>query len=147
MRCCNPSRVFPINMCGCHSSRNMKSHENTNASWFRRFCCCVTTATSSRSLMCICDQESRSSEPSSAVILHREREQIRFLGSDLHDCSLTSSSSSPQLVYLFVGRASRVIAFNANSVRPSVICIQLLSMNCKSRTVPTLKSCLTYLIC
>jgi hypothetical protein len=45
------------------------------------------------------------------------RGRIRFLGSDLHDCSLASSSSSPRLVYLFVGHAPRVIAFNANFVR------------------------------
>jgi hypothetical protein len=46
-----------------------------------------------------------------------ERWWIRFLGSNLHDCSLASSSSSPWLIYLFVGRAPRVIAFNVNSVR------------------------------
>jgi hypothetical protein len=76
------------------------------------------------------------------------RGRIRFLGSDLHDCSLTSSSSSPRLVYLFVGLARRVIAFNVNFIRPIAVFIQLSSSrNHKSRTVPALKSCLTYLIC
>jgi predicted small integral membrane protein len=41
--------------------------------------------------------------------------------SDLHDYSLTSSSSSSRLIYLVVRRALRVIAFNANSIRPIVI--------------------------
>jgi hypothetical protein len=34
---------------------------------------CATKATASRSLICICDRESRSLEPSSSMILHRER--------------------------------------------------------------------------
>jgi hypothetical protein len=76
------------------------------------------------------------------------RGRIRFLGRDLHDCSLASSSSPPWLVYLFIGLVRRVIAFNANFVRPIVVFIQLSSSgNCKLRTVPALKSCLTYLIC
>jgi hypothetical protein len=77
-----------------------------------------------------------------------ERGRIRFLGSDLCDCSLALSSSSPRLVYLFVGLAQRVIAFNVNFVRPIVVFIRSSSSrNHKSRTVHTLKSCLTYLIC
>jgi hypothetical protein len=76
------------------------------------------------------------------------RGRIRFLGSDLHDCSLASSSSSPRLVYLFVCLARRIVAFNANFVRPITVFIRSLSSrNHKSRTVPALKSCLTYLIC
>jgi hypothetical protein len=64
------------------------------------------------------------------------RGRIKFLGSDLHDCSLASSCSSPRLVYLFVGRAPRVVAFNTNSVRSSGVFIQLSSSrNRKSRTV------------
>jgi hypothetical protein len=43
------------------------------------------------------------------------------LGSDLHDCSLASSSSSSRLVYLFVGHTPKVVAFNVNSVRPIVV--------------------------
>jgi hypothetical protein len=62
---CNPRRVFPIYMCS--------HHRNSNTSRFCRFCCCAAEATSSRSSMCICDQESRSPEPSSSVILHQER--------------------------------------------------------------------------
>jgi hypothetical protein len=49
------------------------------------------------------------------------RGRIRFLGSDLRDCLLASSSSSPRLVYLFVGLAGRVIAFNENFVRSIVV--------------------------
>jgi hypothetical protein len=76
------------------------------------------------------------------------RGRISFLGSDLRDCSLVSSSSPPRLVYLFVGLTRKVIAFNVNFVRPIVVFIQLSSSrNCKSRTVPTLKLCLTYLRC
>jgi hypothetical protein len=65
--------------------------------------------------MCTYDQESKSPKPSSLVILHRERPN-KVLGSDLRDCSLASSSSSSWLIYLFIGRASRVVAFNVNSV-------------------------------
>jgi hypothetical protein len=98
---------------------------------------------SSRSSTCICDRESRSPEPSSSA-----RGRIRFLGSDLHDCSLASSSSPPRLVYLFIGLTRRVIAFNVDFVRPIAVFIQLSSSrNRKLRTVPALKSCLTYLIC
>jgi hypothetical protein len=76
------------------------------------------------------------------------RGRIRFLGRDLHDCLLSSSSSSPRLVYLFVGLARRVIAFHANFIRPIAVFIQSSSSrNRKSRTVSALKSCLTYLIC
>jgi hypothetical protein len=70
------------------------------------------------------------------------------LGSDLHDCSLVSSSSSSQLIYLFVGLTRRVVAFNANFVRPIAVFIRSSSSrNRKSHMVLALKSCLTYLIC
>jgi hypothetical protein len=59
------------------------------------------------------------------AILHRERANKVF-GSDLHDCSLASSSSLSRLVYLFARRVSRVVGFNANSVRPICIGIILL---------------------
>jgi hypothetical protein len=76
------------------------------------------------------------------------RGRIRFLGSNLHDCSLASSSSSPRLVYLFIGLTQRVVAFNVNFIRPIIVFIRSsLSRNHKSRMVPSLKSCLTYLIC
>jgi hypothetical protein len=51
------------------------------------------------------------------------RGQIRFLGSDLRDCLLALSSSSLRLIYLFIGHAPRVIAFNANFVRPITVFI------------------------
>jgi hypothetical protein len=69
---------------------------------------------------CIYDWESRSSEVSSSTILHRERVN-KVLWSDLHDCSLTSSSFSSRLIYLFVGHMSRVTTFNVNSVKPIVV--------------------------
>jgi hypothetical protein len=47
----------------------------------------------------------------------------KVFGSDLRDCSLASSGSSPQLVYLFVGLARRVIAFNTNFIRPIAVFI------------------------
>jgi hypothetical protein len=71
--CCNLIWVFHINTCDRHSSSKTNSHKNTNASRFRRFYCCATEPISSRSSMCICDRESRSPEPSSLAILHRER--------------------------------------------------------------------------
>jgi hypothetical protein len=46
------------------------------------------------------------------------------LGSDLHDCSLASSSSSTRLIYLFVGLTRRVVAFDANFIRPIAVFIQ-----------------------
>jgi hypothetical protein len=70
---CNPKRVFPINTCSRHRSSNTNSHKNTNATRFRCFYCCITEATSSRSSTCICDRESKSPEPSSSAIMHRER--------------------------------------------------------------------------
>jgi hypothetical protein len=74
--------------------------------------------------------------------------RIRFLGSNFHDCSLASSSSSPRLIYLFVGLVQRVTAFNVNFVRPIVVFIRLSwSRNHKLSVVTALKSCLTYLIC
>jgi hypothetical protein len=73
------------------------------------------------------------------------RERIRFLGSDLCDCSLASSSSSSRLVYLFVGHVPRVIAFSVNSVRHNVVFTRSSSSrNHKSRMIFPLKSCLTY---
>jgi hypothetical protein len=101
------------------------SHENTNTSRFRHFCCCAAEATSSRSSTCICDRKSRSSEPSSSAILHQERTN-KVIGSDLHDCSL-ASSSSPRLVYLFVGLTRRVVTFNVNFIRSIIVFIQLSS--------------------
>jgi hypothetical protein len=70
------------------------------------------------------------------------------LGSDLHDCSLASSNSSSQLIYLFVSRVPRVVTFDVNFVRLIAVFIRSsLSKNRKSRTVPAIKSYLTYLIC
>jgi hypothetical protein len=105
MGCCNPRWVFSINTSGHHgSSKTRTTMKNTNASKFHRFYCYTVEATSSRSSTCICDRESRSLKLSSSAILHWERANKVF-GSDLHDCSLASSSSSPRLTYLFVGHA------------------------------------------
>jgi hypothetical protein len=92
----------------------------TKTSRFFLFHCYAAKATSSRSSTCICDWESRSLEPSSLVILYRERVN-KIFGSDLRGYSLASSSSSPQLIYLFVRHAPRVVAFNVNSVRPIIV--------------------------
>jgi hypothetical protein len=48
-------------------------HEPPTHLGFCLLCCCATKTTSSRSSTCICDRESRSLEPSSSTILHRER--------------------------------------------------------------------------
>jgi hypothetical protein len=61
-------------------------------------------------------------EPSSSAI---RRGRIRFLGSDIHECSLASSSSSSRLVYLFVRCMMRVVVFNMNSIRPIVVIKEL----------------------
>jgi hypothetical protein len=47
------------------------------------------------------------------------------LGSNLRNCSPASSSSLSRLIYLFVGHAPRVIAFNVNFVRPIIIVKEL----------------------
>jgi hypothetical protein len=98
----------------------MNNHEPPTHLGFRLLHYCTAKATSSCSLTCIHDLESGSPEPSSSAILQRERAN-KFLGSDLYDCSLASSSSSSQLIYPFVRCMSRVVAFNANSVRPIII--------------------------
>jgi hypothetical protein len=54
-------------------TKKMNSHKSTNTSRFHRFCCCAAEATSSHSSTCICNRESRSSEPSCSTILHRGR--------------------------------------------------------------------------
>jgi hypothetical protein len=51
----------------------MNNNEPPTHLAFRLLRYCASKATSSHSSMCICDRESRSSEPSSSVILHRER--------------------------------------------------------------------------
>jgi hypothetical protein len=56
-----------------HENSNKKPTTTKAPSRFCRFCCCAAEATSSRSSTCICNQESRSPEPSSSAILHRER--------------------------------------------------------------------------
>jgi hypothetical protein len=123
------------------------NHEPPTHLRFRLLRRCAVKTTSFRSSTCIHDRESRSPEPSSSVILHQER-AIRFLRSDLRDCSLASSSSPSRPIYLFVGRAPWVVTFNTYSVRSIVVFIRSpSSRNLKSRTVSSLKSCLTHLIC
>jgi hypothetical protein len=51
----------------------MNNHEAPTHRVFRLLHCYATKATSSRSSICICDRESRSPEPLSSAILHRER--------------------------------------------------------------------------
>jgi hypothetical protein len=53
--------------------QHSNSHENTNTSRFRRFCCCAVDTSSSHSSTCICDREIRSLKSSPSTILHRER--------------------------------------------------------------------------
>jgi hypothetical protein len=75
----------------------------------RSACCAAAYATSSRSLACTGDRESRSSEPHPQRSCTR-RGRIRFLGSALCNCSNastspSSTSSSPRLVFLLVSGA------------------------------------------
>jgi hypothetical protein len=145
---CNTRQVFPIYICGRHGNRN----KPTTMKIPTHLGFVASAAAPPRLLHPIHRRAStiwraglRDCRPQWSCI---ERGRIRFLGSDLRDCSLASSSSSPRLVYLFVGLAWRVIAFNANFIRPITVFIQSSSSrNRKSRTVPALKSCLTYLIC
>jgi hypothetical protein len=145
---CNPRRVFPIYTCGHH--RNSNTWAATKTPTNLGFAASAPAPPRllhpvHRRVSAIGRAGLQTHHPQRSYI---GRWRIRFLGSDLRDCSLTSSSSSPRLVYLFVGRALRVVAFNANFVRLIVVFIwPSSSRNRKSRTVPTLKSCLTYLIC
>jgi hypothetical protein len=144
----NPRQVFPINMCGRHRSSNTRTDTKTPT----HLC---FTASPTALLRLLHPVHRRTSLIGRAALQnHRpqrsctRRGRIRFLGSDLCDCLLASSSSSSRLIYLFIGRVPRVVAFNANFVRPIVVFIRSSSSkNRKSRTVPALKLCLTYLIC
>jgi hypothetical protein len=148
MGCCNPRWVFPIYMCGRHKNSNIPTATKTTT----HLGFAASAAASSRLIHLV---HRRASTIGRAGLQNRcpqrsctRRGRIRFLESDIRDCSLASSSSSPRLVYLFVGLAQRVVAFNVNFVRPIIVFIRSSSSrNRKSRTVPTLKSCLTYLIC
>jgi hypothetical protein len=145
---CNPRQVFPIYMCSRHGNRNKPTATKTPT----HLGFAASVATPPRLLHPV---RRRASAIGRAGLRNRRpqrsctgRGRIRFLRSDLHDCSLASSGSSPRLVYLFVGLTGRVVTFNTNFVRPIVIFIQSSSSrNRKSRTIFTLKSCLTYLIC
>jgi hypothetical protein len=119
---CNSCRVFPINTCGPHGTSNNEQLQATNASTLVPPPLLRVKAISSRLSTCIYDRENRSSELSSSTILYRERVNKVF-GNDLRGLSLAFLSSSSQLIYLFVRRASRVIAFNVNSIRPIIVFI------------------------
>jgi hypothetical protein len=116
MGCHNLSRFSPINTCGHHKTCNheliTQFHEPHLG--FRLLRCCAVKATLSHLLTYIYDRESRSPEPSSSTIIHCERTNKVF-GNVLCDCSIASPNSSLRLVYLFVGRASTVIVYNASS--------------------------------
>jgi hypothetical protein len=145
---CNPTQVFPIYMCGRHGNRNKPTATKTPT----HLGFASSVAVPPRLLHPVRRHEStigraglRNRRPQRS---YTWRGRIRFLGSVLCDCSLASSGSSPRLIYLFVGLAWRVIAFNANFVKPITVFIQSSSSrNRKSCTVSALKSCLTYLIC
>jgi hypothetical protein len=137
MKYCNPRRVFPINTCGCHETSNNKQQWATYASRFLPPLRCQGY------FILFIDVHPWSGEQVSETIiisdLHRERANKVF-GSDLHHCSLASSSSSSHLIYCFIGRTPRVIAFNVSSVfiqSPSL-------MNRKSCTVSPFK--LSYIL-
>jgi hypothetical protein len=145
---CNPRQVFPIYTCVHHGNSNIPTAMKTPT----HLGFAATAATSPRLLHPI---RRRASAIGRAGLQNCRpqrscsgRGRIRFLGSDLHECSLASSSSSPRLVYPFVGLARRVVAFNANFVRPIAVFIRSSSSrNRMSRMVPALKLYLTYLIC
>jgi hypothetical protein len=147
MRCCNLRRVFPINTCGHHRSINIRTA--TKTPMHLDF---IAFAAAPSRLLHPVHQHATAIERAGLQNRHVQRSctgrgQIRFLWSDFCDCLLDLSSSSPQLVYLFVSHTLRVVTFNANFIRLIAIFIRSSSRNRKSRTVPVLKSCLTYLIC
>jgi hypothetical protein len=148
MWCCNPRWVFPIYTCIRHKNSNTRTVTKTAT----HLGFAASTAAPPRLLHPV---HRRASTIRREGLWNRHSQRsctgrgwIRFLESDHRDYSLASSCSSPWLVYLFIVRAPRVIAFNVNFVRPIAVFIQWSSSrNRKSCTVPTLKSCLTYLIC
>jgi hypothetical protein len=141
---CNPRRVFSIYTCIHHKNSNTRKTPTH-----------LDFATSAAAPLRLLHPIHQRASAIGRAGLQNHRPQrsctgrgwIRFLGSDLRDCSLASSSSLPRLIYLFVGRAPRVIAFNANFVRLIAVFNRSSSRNHKSCTIPALKSCLTYLIC
>jgi hypothetical protein len=148
MGCCNHRWVFPINTCGRHRSNNTRTTMKTPT----HLGSTASAAVPPKLLNPV--HWHASAIRRASLWIHRPqwscigRGRIRFLGNNLCDCSLASPSSSPQLVYLIVGRVPRVVACNMNFIRPIVVFILLLSSsNLKSCTVPALKSCLTYFIC
>jgi hypothetical protein len=145
---CNPRRVFPIYTCGRHRNSNISTTTKTPTHL-------GFAASAAAPLRLLHPVRRRVSAIGRAGLRNRhpqrsciERGRIRFLGSDLHDCSVASSSSSQRLVYLFVGLVQRIVTFNVNFIRPIAVFIRSSSSrNHKSNTVPALKSCLIYLIC
>jgi hypothetical protein len=113
------------------------SHENTNTSRFRRFCCCAAKATSSRSLMCICDRESRSPEPfvhcslassseTARLPLRRSRAEGHRLQRELHQADRCLHSvvivKEPQVTY---GSCSQIMSYIFNML----ICVGMILLN------------------
>jgi hypothetical protein len=144
---CNPRHFFPVYTCGRHRNSNIPTAMKipTHLGF---------TATAAAPLRLLHPVHRRASAIERGGLQNRRPQQscigrgrIRFLEAIfviarslrqvLHHGSSTSSSVS-----------RRVIAFNANFVRPIVVFIRSSSSrNRKSRLVPALKTCLTYLIC
>jgi hypothetical protein len=107
---------------------------------FRLLCCCAVKPTSFYSSMYIYDWESRSVEPSSLVILHRERTNkifekratARLLLQVLYHGSSTSSSNTRR----WSSPSTWTPLDRSSSLR-----------NWKSHMISPIKSCLTYWIC
>jgi hypothetical protein len=118
---CNPRQVFPINTCSRHGTSNNEEPRATKASILSP----PPLLRRQGYFIPFVDVHLRLGEQvSRTVVLSNPtpgRGRIRFLRSELHGCSLASSSSSSRLIYLFVGRAPRVASFNANSVKLIVI--------------------------
>jgi hypothetical protein len=86
MRRCNPRRVLPINMCDRHECSNIRTTMKTPTHLGHPVC---------RRASAVRTTGLRNHRPQRSCT---GRGQIRFLGSDLRDCSLTSSNSSPRLI-------------------------------------------------
>jgi hypothetical protein len=144
---CNPRHVFPVYTCGRHRNSNIPTAMKipTHLGF---------TATAAAPLRLLHPVHRCASAIGRGGLQNRRPQQscigrgrIRFLGSNLRDCSLASSSSSPRLVYLFVGlaegrRLQRELRQADHRLHPVVIVK-------KSQVTfgSSLKTCLTYLIC
>jgi hypothetical protein len=137
MERCNPSWVFSINTSYHHRTSNNEQSRVTNA--FSFFVSSI--ATSPRLLHLV--RQCVSMTGRAGLRNHRPqrsctgRGRIRFLRSDLHDCSIHFSK------FVYLDRTRSLITSTANFVSLRTVFKDLLLFR-KTRTHIILESCLTY---